>query len=508
MSGERELDPAAAKLINCVGVLLSASKADWRTAFSEVSAAADIVRERLLAGRLSTARETVDTVVAAAVLLDYGQAAYLADVLLDSCRRGMRDKRMQKIVVSAQAAIHARRGRWDSVDRILRHEDHGGRLDEHDLRIAVDFALRAVYGPSDLRSDDLAVGVGIEAFHNRPILWFTLATAAFENAMMHARVDGARQFLRQMDVSSAAVVDEIGADHPYLGLVLLTLASAKCSRAAAEGNMAELRRCSDILAIAVQRAASQLGEQHPHAIGGLVNLAHAEFEIALASRSVDDLTRSVDDLRLLRHRVVAALGRSHPIAVAVEMNSAVAGLEVARMSRSVTALDDAARELRVAVELATETFGPFHPRAAVAAANAASAEFDLARRHHSTVELERALAIFERTQLQTENSLGAEHAVSVVLARQIEACRVLLLAGPPIDDRAGGSTATIVETRTDELWDAAGDYVSIHQATLPPPDSARRGVDINDIGSEEDFLAAIDKTIKYFNDGDIVEGTI
>src|SRR3569832_486102 len=31
---------------------------------------------------------------------------------------------------------------------------------------------------------------------------------------------------------------------------------------------------------------------------------------------------------------------------------------------------------------------------------------------------------------------------------------------------------------------------------------------VNDIGSEEDFLAAIDQTIKYFNDGDIVEGTI
>ena len=31
---------------------------------------------------------------------------------------------------------------------------------------------------------------------------------------------------------------------------------------------------------------------------------------------------------------------------------------------------------------------------------------------------------------------------------------------------------------------------------------------VNDIGSEEDFLAAIDATIKYFNDGDIVEGTI
>ncbi|MCZ4498231.1 MAG: rpsA, partial [Marmoricola sp.] len=33
-------------------------------------------------------------------------------------------------------------------------------------------------------------------------------------------------------------------------------------------------------------------------------------------------------------------------------------------------------------------------------------------------------------------------------------------------------------------------------------------VAINDIGSEEDFLAAIDATIKFFNDGDIVEGII
>lgn len=33
-------------------------------------------------------------------------------------------------------------------------------------------------------------------------------------------------------------------------------------------------------------------------------------------------------------------------------------------------------------------------------------------------------------------------------------------------------------------------------------------VAINDIGSEKDLLAAIDETIKYFNDGDIVEGTV
>ncbi|MDF9715598.1 30S ribosomal protein S1 [Nocardioides sp. ChNu-99] len=43
-------------------------------------------------------------------------------------------------------------------------------------------------------------------------------------------------------------------------------------------------------------------------------------------------------------------------------------------------------------------------------------------------------------------------------------------------------------------------------STLPGSEAPQ--VAINDIGSEEDFLAAIDATIKYFNDGDIVDGTI
>ena len=43
--------------------------------------------------------------------------------------------------------------------------------------------------------------------------------------------------------------------------------------------------------------------------------------------------------------------------------------------------------------------------------------------------------------------------------------------------------------------------------TLPDTKPAPQ-VAVNDIGSEEDFLAAIDETIKYFNDGDIVEGTV
>ncbi|MDT7550716.1 MAG: small subunit ribosomal protein, partial [Actinomycetota bacterium] len=39
-------------------------------------------------------------------------------------------------------------------------------------------------------------------------------------------------------------------------------------------------------------------------------------------------------------------------------------------------------------------------------------------------------------------------------------------------------------------------------STLDSPSTPQ--VAINDIGSMEDFLAAIDETIKYFNDGDIV----
>ena len=38
--------------------------------------------------------------------------------------------------------------------------------------------------------------------------------------------------------------------------------------------------------------------------------------------------------------------------------------------------------------------------------------------------------------------------------------------------------------------------------------TAPRSIAVNDIGDEAALLAAIDATIKYFNDGDIVEGTI
>ena len=44
--------------------------------------------------------------------------------------------------------------------------------------------------------------------------------------------------------------------------------------------------------------------------------------------------------------------------------------------------------------------------------------------------------------------------------------------------------------------------------TTPIETSTAPQIAINDIGTAEDFLAAIDATIKYFNDGDLVEGTV
>ena len=38
--------------------------------------------------------------------------------------------------------------------------------------------------------------------------------------------------------------------------------------------------------------------------------------------------------------------------------------------------------------------------------------------------------------------------------------------------------------------------------------TAPKQVAVNDIGSAEDFLAAVEKTLKFFNDGDLISGTV
>ena len=47
--------------------------------------------------------------------------------------------------------------------------------------------------------------------------------------------------------------------------------------------------------------------------------------------------------------------------------------------------------------------------------------------------------------------------------------------------------------------------VTLHMATKK---TATKQVAVNDIGSAEDFLAAVEATLKFFNDGDLISGTI
>src|SRR5690606_26539631 len=49
---------------------------------------------------------------------------------------------------------------------------------------------------------------------------------------------------------------------------------------------------------------------------------------------------------------------------------------------------------------------------------------------------------------------------------------------------------------------------SIYYMTTATTASATKQVAINDIGSAEDFLAAVELTLKFFNDGDLIEGTV
>src|SRR6187549_461809 len=44
--------------------------------------------------------------------------------------------------------------------------------------------------------------------------------------------------------------------------------------------------------------------------------------------------------------------------------------------------------------------------------------------------------------------------------------------------------------------------------TIVTTEKAPKQVAVNDIGSAEDFLAAVEKTLKFFNDGDLIEGVV
>src|SRR5688572_20336326 len=69
----------------------------------------------------------------------------------------------------------------------------------------------------------------------------------------------------------------------------------------------------------------------------------------------------------------------------------------------------------------------------------------------------------------------------------------------------GGSSRATESYRRHHPTGATAHMTSSIEATSS---ATRNKVTVDDLGSEEAFLKAIDETIKYFNDGDIVEGTV
>src|SRR5580700_885316 len=83
-----------------------------------------------------------------------------------------------------------------------------------------------------------------------------------------------------------------------------------------------------------------------------------------------------------------------------------------------------------------------------------------------------------------------------IMAGQVGQANPVHLLAPPGGVRGGARPNYIVSA-------GVNPHMTSSTQASPTPKVA-----VNDIGSEEAFLAAIDETIKYFNDGDIVEGTV
>src|SRR5688572_32851670 len=74
--------------------------------------------------------------------------------------------------------------------------------------------------------------------------------------------------------------------------------------------------------------------------------------------------------------------------------------------------------------------------------------------------------------------------------------------------RQGADPSVGKRTRAQESMRHHSTGATVHMTSSIEATSSATKVTVDDLGSEEAFLAAIDETIKYFNDGDIVEGTV
>jgi DNA-binding CsgD family transcriptional regulator len=436
----------------------AASREELPTAVGQCEALAGKLARTLADESTMWDEDLVHRSLIAIMLLDHLGATTAAAHLLSACTGADLDG--QARFVNLGLLLRTRRGESYPPLPLLHDLPYEGSV-----LLRANLILSERYSP---QSDGIGVAEIVSEFPGSTIARFALTSLVFDHAIYSVRLEDARTALTNLGQLGGQITAELGDDHPYLGQVLLTLAAAKCALAAVDGNIQDLRRYADVLAIAVQRVSAQLGPDHVHTIGGLANLAHIEFEIALTSRSPDEVAQCRDNLTRLERHSERVCGAEHPTVIVLAMNAAVAALESARLARSVEEIQDAEARLTRVARRTEERFGLYHPCTAIARSNAAAAGFDAARAERSRPGLEHMAGVLKDTVSQVSESLGAGHATARALTQQLRACRRLLASDNPWTADAGG-TSTIVRTLEDEMWGLGDDYVPVYEASSPGP---------------------------------------
>ncbi|MEV7004368.1 hypothetical protein AB0N62_43140, partial [Streptomyces sp. NPDC093982] len=267
-------------------------------------------------------------------------------------------------------------------------------------------------------------------------------------------------------------------------------------------------------------AIAALDPRDPQGYLIVAQLALAVIENARDAQSKDRLEQAAGVLEAASQRLSAMLGADHPRALVVQGKLAAVHVECARAARSPLRLFKATAQLAFIGRRLNLHVGSRHPQALAAAGNLAVARLECARADHDQA---RTADILNDLYLQWQNVtalVGDDHPVAHLVQASYQVCQHL--TEKTSRDRQTASPPAARYTRTTPAGHAPPSASTPWRAAMPPnlltasrtaiqlqqSPTLAHPVAVNDIGNEEAFLAAIDETIKYFNDGDIVDGVI
>ncbi|MFD5633612.1 30S ribosomal protein S1 [Streptomyces sp. NPDC127077] len=298
--------------------------------------------------------------------------------------------------------------------------------------------------------------------------------------------------------------------------VRVTLARKQSSDPVPEAVTAEFNSTS-LAAIAA------LSPRDPQGYLIVAQLAMTTIEDARDHGAEDRLEHATGVLEAASQRLSAMLGADHPRALVVQGKLAAVHVECARAARSPLRLRKATAHLAFVSSRLNRHLDVHHPQALAAAGNLAVARLECARGDQDDQSYVDDLLQDLYLQWRSLATLvGSDHPVVQLVQASYQVCQTLTdrpaplrFAPAPTTDRAhptGGAHfagpppalwATSPTARTILATSGSTAAAQVQQAVSTTPHIA-----VNDIGNEEAFLAAIDETIKYFNDGDIVDGVI